>query len=131
MIKIYVSPSCLSSKKVIQFFEKHNIPYIKRNIIQNPLTDSEIKLLLQFVPNGINDIISTRAKFIKTHAVNIENLTMLQVFSLIKNSPTVLKRPIILQENQRRIQVGYNEDEIELFLRGNIGTEFDDYSEIF
>lgn len=131
MIKIYVSPSCLSSKKVIQFFEKHNIPYIKRNIIQNPLTDSEIKLLLQFVPNGINDIISTRAKFIKTHAVNIENLTMLQVFSLIKNSPTVLKRPIILQENKKRIQVGYNEDEIELFLRGNVENEFDDYSKIF
>ena len=131
MIKIYISPSCLSSKKVIQFFDKHKIPYIKRNIIHNPLNDTEIKLLLRFVPNGVGDIISTRAKFIKTHAINIEKLTMLQVFDLIKTSPTVLKRPIIIQENKQRIQIGYNEDEIELFLRGSIENEFEDSCEIF
>ncbi len=131
MIKIYVSPSCLSSKKVIQFFDKHKIPYVKRNIIQNPLTESEIKSLLQFVPNGINDIVSNRAKFIKTHAINIENLRMEEIYNLIKNSPTVLKRPIILQENKKRIQIGYNEDEIEIFLRGNLENELDDYCKIF
>lgn len=131
MIKIYVSPSCLSSKKVINFFEKHKIPYIKRNIIQNPLTDSEIKLLLQFVPNGVDDIISSRAKYIKTHAVNIERLTMLEVFDLVKKWPTILKRPIILQESKQRIQIGYNEDEIELFLRENLENEFDNSLEIF
>lgn len=131
MIKIYVSPSCLSSKKVIQFFEKHKIPYIKHNIIQNPLTESEIKVLLQLAPNGVHDIVSSRAKFIKTHAVNIEMLRMNDIYDLIKNSPTVLKRPIILQEDKKRIQIGYNEDEIELFLRDSLEKEFDDYYKIF
>lgn len=123
MIKVYISPSCLSSKKVMQFFDKNKISYIKRNIIKEPLSESEIKSLLHFAPNGICDIISTRAKLIKFHAINIENLRLSELYSLIQNSPTVLKRPIILEENTERLQVGYNEDEIELFLRSNSDNE--------
>ncbi|MGL5268333.1 MAG: Spx/MgsR family RNA polymerase-binding regulatory protein [Spiroplasma sp.] len=131
MIKVYVSPSCLSSKKVIQFFEKNNIPFIKRNIIQYPLSNSEIKVLLQLAPNGVADIISTRAKFIKLHAINIENLKLSQIYEMIKTSPTILKRPIILQEDQKRIQIGYNEDEIELFLRSNFDNQDNNQCKIF
>lgn len=131
MIKIYVSPSCISSKKVIQFFNKNNIPFEKINIIQTPPTKEEIKVLLQLAPNGITDIISTRAKFIKTHVVNIENLKLSDLYTLIKTTPTILKRPIILEENRNRLQIGYHEDEIELFLRTNADNEFKDQCKIF
>lgn len=131
MIKVYISPSCLSSKKVIHFFEKHNIPHVKRNIIQNPLTESEIKTLLQIAPNGVHDIISSRAKYIKHHAINIENLRLSEVYYLIHNSPTVLKRPIIVEEDKQRIQIGYNEDEIELFLRSTSDNQVNDQYKIF
>lgn len=123
MIKVYVSPNCQSSKKVIQFFKKNNIPYVKRNIIKYPLTESEIKTLLQLAPNGVNDIISIRAKFIKNHVIHIENLRMSDIYDLVKKEPTVLRRPIILQEEKQRIQFGYHEDEIELFLRDSINDE--------
>lgn len=131
MIKVYVSPSCLSSKKVIQFFEKNNIPYVKRNIIQYPLSDSEIKLLLQLSPNGVSDIISSRAKYIKFHAINIENLKLSQIYEMIKTTPSILKRPIILEESKQRIQIGYNEDEIELFLRNNFDNQDNSQCKIF
>lgn len=131
MIKVYVSPSCLSSKKVMQFFDKNNISYIKRNIIKEPLSESEIKTLLQFAPNGLSDIISARAKLIKLHVVKIENLKLSQIYQLIAKTPTVLKRPIILQENKERLQVGYNEDEIELFLRNENDNETNEQCEFF
>lgn len=131
MIKVYVSPSCLSSKKVMQFFDQNNISYIKRNIIKEPLTESEIKVLLQFAPNGLSDIISSRAKLIKLHAVKIENLKLSQIFTLIKKTPTILRRPIILQENKERMQIGYNEDEIELFLRNDNENENNEQCEFY
>lgn len=131
MIKVYVSPSCLSSRKVTQFFDKNKISYIKRNIFKEPLSEEEIKSLLQFAPNGIHDIISERAKYIKVHAINIEKLKLSQVYALIKRSPTILKRPIILQEKHEYVQVGYNEDEIELFLRTEIDNENSEQCEFF
>ncbi|MBE4703771.1 Spx/MgsR family RNA polymerase-binding regulatory protein [Spiroplasma platyhelix] len=131
MIKVYVSPSCLSSKKVMQFFDKNNISYIKRNIIKEPLTESEIKVLLRFATNGINDIISSRAKLIKHHVFNIESLKLSQIYHLISTSPTVLKRPLILQENKERLQIGYNEDEIEIFLRNDSNNENNEQCEFF
>lgn len=131
MIKVYVSPSCLSSKKVIQFFEKNNIPFVKRNIIQYPLSISEIKLLLQLSRNGISDIISSRAKYIKFHSINIENLRLSQIYEMIKATPSILKRPIILEESKEIMQIGYNEDEIELFLRNNFDNQDNSQCKIF
>lgn len=120
MKKIYFSPSCSSSRKTIQFFDEHNIGYIKHNIIKEPLTNQEIKTLLQLAPNGVNDIISAKSKFIKVHAVNIENLRLPEIYQLIKDEPRILKRPIIVDLTNKKIQVGYNEDEIEIFLRSNL-----------
>lgn len=120
MKKIYFSPSCSSSRKTFQFFDQHSITYIKHNIIKEPLTENEIKMLLQLAPNGVNDIISEKAKFIKVHAVNIEALRLPEIYQLIKDEPRILKRPIIVDLVNKKIQVGYNEDEIEIFLRSNL-----------
>ncbi len=120
MKKIYFSPSCSSSRKAIQFFNEHNINYIAKNILKDPLTDQEIKTLLQFAPNGVNDIISTKAKYIKVHAINIEALRLPEIYQLIKDEPRILKRPIIVDLVNKKIQIGYNEDEIEIFLRSNL-----------
>lgn len=131
MLKVYVSPCCISSKKVIQFFEKNKISFVKRNIIKEPLSENEIKILLKCAPNGLNDIISSRAKLIKLHSVKIENLRLSQIYHLIKNEPTVLKRPLILEENKELLQVGYNEDQIEIFLRNENDNENIEQCEFF
>ncbi|MDQ7983047.1 MAG: Spx/MgsR family RNA polymerase-binding regulatory protein [Spiroplasma sp.] len=120
MKKIYFSPSCSSSKKTFQFFDQHNIGYIKHNIITEPLTENEIKMLLQLAPNGVNDIISSKAKFIRVHNINIEKLRLPKVYQLIMIEPKILKRPIIVDLVSKKIQIGYNEDEIEIFLRSNL-----------
>ncbi|MCL6429085.1 Regulatory protein Spx [Spiroplasma sp. JKS002669] len=120
MKKIYFSSSCSSSRKTIKFFNEHNISYTAKNIIKDSLTDQEIKTLLQFAPNGVNDIIATKAKYIKTHAINIETLRLPEIYQLIKDEPRILKRPIIVDFEKKKIQVGYNEDEIEIFLRSNL-----------
>ena len=64
--------------------------------------------------NGTEDIISARSKIVKESGVDIESMTMKELLKFIQQNPSVLKRPIIVDD--RKIQVGYNSDEIRVFI---------------
>ncbi|MGI6734646.1 MAG: Spx/MgsR family RNA polymerase-binding regulatory protein [Bacilli bacterium] len=114
MIKIYTSPSCSSCRKVKQWFDEQQIPYEEHNIFSASLSETELKEILYKSENGTDDIISTRSKVIKEKNIDINDLTMSEVVQFIKENPSVLKRPIMVDTN--RIQVGYNSEEIMTFI---------------
>ena len=114
MIKIYVSPSCSSCKKVKQWFDEQKIPYEEKNILATPLKEEELKDILTKSENGTSDIISNRSKVIKEQKVDVEGMTISEMITFIRNNPTVLKRPIMVDDH--RIQVGYNKEEITTFI---------------
>lgn len=114
MIKIYVSPSCSSCKKVKKWFTEQNIPFEEKNILNKPLKEDELKEILEKSENGTTDIISTRSKVIKENNVDVENMTISEMIKFIRENPSVLKRPIMVDDH--RIQVGYNEEEITTFI---------------
>jgi regulatory protein spx len=64
--------------------------------------------------NGFEDIISTRSNVFKELNVDLEKMKTNELIDFIVNNPSVLKRPIIVTDYE--IQVGYNDDDIELFL---------------
>lgn len=114
MIKIYVSPSCSSCKKVKKWFTEQNIPFEEKNILNKPLKEDELKEILEKSENGTTDIISTRSKVIKENNVDVEDMTISEMIKFIRENPSVLKRPIMVDDH--RIQVGYNEEEITTFI---------------
>ena len=65
--------------------------------------------------DGTDEIISTRSKVIQEQKIDIDSMSFKELLSFIKQNPTILKRPIIV--NDTSIQVGYNADEIEIFER--------------
>ena len=114
MVTLFTSPSCTSCRKARAWLQEHDIPYQERNIFSKPLTDDEIKEILQMTENGTEEIISKRSKAYKKLNVDLNELPLKQLFALIEKNPGILRRPIILDE--KRLQVGYNEDEIRRFL---------------
>ena len=58
--------------------------------------------------------ISKRSKIIKEGNIDVDNMTIKELIEFIRQNPTVLKRPLIL--NDRLLQVGYNEEEIRVFI---------------
>lgn len=114
MIKIYTSPSCSSCRKVKQWFDEQQIPYEEHNIFSASLSEAELKEILYKSENGTDDIISTRSKVIKEKNIDVNDLTMSELVRFIKDNPSVLKRPIMVDTN--RIQVGYNSEEIMTFI---------------
>ena len=120
MVTLYTSPSCTSCRKAKAWLEEHDIPYKERNIFSEPLSIEEIKEILRMTEDGTDEIISTRSKSFQKLDVNLETLPLQDLFQLIQDNPGLLRRPIIIDE--KRLQVGYNEDEIRRFLPRRVRT---------
>lgn len=114
MIRIYTSPSCSSCRKVKKWFEEENIPYIEKNIFVATLKEEELKDILAKSLNGTDDIISTKSKIVKEQGLDVNSMTVKELIAFIQKNPSVLKRPIIVDDH--RIQVGYNPEEIRTFI---------------
>ena len=120
MVTLYTSPSCTSCRKAKSWLEEHEIPYTDRNIFSEPLSMEEIKEILRMTEDGTDEIISTRSKTFQKLDVNLDTMPLQDLFKLIKENPGLLRRPIIIDE--KRLQVGYNEDEIRRFLPRRVRT---------
>ncbi|WP_057896744.1 transcriptional regulator SpxA [Liquorilactobacillus oeni] len=114
MVTLYTSPSCTSCRKARAWLRKHDISFKERNIFSEPLSINEIKQILQMTEDGTEEIISKRSKAYQKLNIDLDELPLKQLFDLIQKNPGLLRRPIILDE--KRLQVGYNEDEIRRFL---------------
>ena len=114
MVTLYTSPSCTSCRKAKAWLQENGIPFKERNIFSEPLNIDEIKNILRMTEDGTEDIISKRSKAYSKLNVDLDELPMKQLYKLISKNPGVLRRPIIVDE--KRLQVGYNEDEIRRFL---------------
>ena len=114
MVDLYVSPSCTSCRKARAWLEKHDIPVKERNIFSEPLIKKEILKILRMTENGTEEIISTRSRAFQQLKINLDDLSIDQLLDLVEKNPSLLRRPIIMDD--RRLQVGYNEDEIRRFL---------------
>ncbi|GEK06278.1 Spx/MgsR family RNA polymerase-binding regulatory protein [Schleiferilactobacillus harbinensis] len=114
MVTLFISPSCTSCRKARAWLQQHNIPFVERNIFTDPLNKAEIMNILRMTEDGTEEIISTRSKVFQELGINLDDLTIDALLDLVQQHPGLLRRPIILDD--KRLQVGYNEDEIRRFL---------------
>ncbi|MGO2698081.1 MAG: transcriptional regulator Spx [Enterococcus faecalis] len=114
MIKLYTSPSCTSCRKAKSWLIEQELPFEERNIFSSPLNKEEIKEILCLTETGTEEIISTRSKVYEKLNVDFDELSFNELIELIEKHPTLLRRPIILDE--RHLQVGYNQDDIHQFI---------------
>lgn len=114
MIKIYTSPSCSSCRKVKKWFDEQEIPYEEKNIFSPSLSVTDLKEILVKSENGTDDIISERSKIVQQNHINFDEMKISELLEFIKENPSVLKRPIIVDTS--RIQVGYNDEDITSFI---------------
>ena len=114
MVTIFITPSCTSCRKAKAWFDEHQISYKERNILSEKLKLDEIRNILQFTEDGTDEIISTKSKAFQKLNINIDSLSLRELYTIIEENPGLLRRPLILDE--KRLQVGFNEEEIRSFL---------------
>ena len=118
MIKIYTISSCTSCKKAKTWLNAHQLPYKEQNLGKEPLTKEEILAILTKTESGIESIVSSKNRYAKALNCNIEDLSLSEVIDLIQENPRILKSPILIDD--KRLQVGYKEDDIRTFLPRSI-----------
>ncbi|MFS0779566.1 transcriptional regulator SpxA [Neobacillus sp. 3P2-tot-E-2] len=114
MVTLYLSPSCTSCRRAKAWFDEHQIPYKERNILSEKLSADEIKDILRYTEDGTDEIISTKSKAFQKLNINIDSLSLRELYKLINENPGLLRKPLIMDE--KRLQVGFNEEEIRSFL---------------
>lgn len=114
MIKIYYSPSCSSCRKVRKWFDDQKIPHQDKDIFSGSLNEADLKEIISKSIDGTDDIISPRSKIVSENKINFDDMTISELIAFIKKNPSVLRRPIIVDD--RKVQVGYNEEEIRTFI---------------
>lgn len=118
MILLYTSPGCASCRKAKQWLKDNNLPFVEKNIFTTLLKEDEIKYLLQRTENGTEDIISTRSKVFQEMNVNLDDMNLNELVQFIRDNPSIMKRPIIL--NEKSLVIGYDDDEITSFVPSEV-----------
>ena len=118
MIKIYTVSSCTSCKKAKTWLNAHQLIYKEQNLGKEPLTKEEILTILSKTDNGVESIVSKKNRYAKALNCDIDELSVSEVIDLIQENPRILKSPILIDD--KRLQVGYKEDDIRAFLPRSI-----------
>jgi len=113
-VTIYTQSSCSSSRKALKWLKENNITFTEKRITSQPLTLAEFKNILSMTEDGTDEIIAINSNDFKNLDVDIEQLSIQQLFELIQKHPRMLRSPILLDE--KRIQIGYNEMDIRRFI---------------
>lgn len=114
MITLYASPSCTSCRKAKSWLEENDLEYVEKNIFHDPLTKRQIRRILSLTEEGTKEIISYRSQAYEDLEIDLDSLSMNELLDLFVNEPSLIRRPIIMDD--RRLQIGYNEEDIRCFL---------------
>lgn len=117
MIVMYTSQGCSSCRKAKQYMKDNHLKFIEKDIERNELNEKEIRYLLSRSDNGSEDLISQRSKVIKEGNMDIDSMNINELVRFICDNPTVLKRPIIIDNHD--MITGYDEDQISIFKKNN------------
>ena len=114
MVTLFLSPSCTSCRKARAWLNRHDVVFQEHNIMTSPLSRDELLKILSYTENGTEDIISTRSEVFQKLDIDVDELSVSELINLISKNPSLLRRPIIM--DNKRMQIGFNEDEIRAFL---------------
>ena len=113
-VTIYTQSSCSSSRKALKWLNENKITYTEKRITSQPLTLAEFKTILSMTEDGTDEIIATNSNDFKNLQIDIEQLSIKELYNLIQTHPRMLRSPILMDD--KRIQIGYNEMDIRRFI---------------
>ncbi len=124
MVVIYTAPGCAGCRKAKQWLKDNNIEFVEKNIFKALLDEKEIKYLLSRCENGTEDIVSVRSKAFQNLQKDLDDYSMSELIKLIQENPSILRRPLMLSENN--LIIGYDDDEIPALIPSSAIRSFDE-----
>ncbi|MEY8443179.1 Spx/MgsR family RNA polymerase-binding regulatory protein [Lactococcus ileimucosae] len=114
MIKIYTVAGCSSSRKAKRWLLNNGITFKEINLLTDDIKKEDFLEILALTEHGTEEIVSMRSHAYKSLSLDLEQFSLNSMITIMKENRTILRRPLILDEN--RLQIGYNNDDIRKFL---------------
>lgn len=109
-LTFYSYPSCTSCRKTKHWLKAHNVNFQEKHLFRETPTIEELKHILELTTEGIDEILATRSQTYKDLNIDIDELSLSEVLTLMHEEPKLLRRPIIT--DGKKLIVGYNPQEL-------------------
>ncbi|UPG65839.1 Spx/MgsR family RNA polymerase-binding regulatory protein [Metabacillus endolithicus] len=109
-LMFYSYPSCTSCRKTKHWLKAHNVTFHERHLFRDTPSIDELKQILSLTTEGIDEILATRSQTYKDLNIDVNELSLSEVLTLMHQEPKLLRRPIITDGN--KLIVGYNPQEL-------------------
>lgn len=96
MIKILHNNSCSKSRGILEFLDENNVPFEIIDIIEDPLSETEIKTVLRKLNMGVHEIIRKNDPLFKEKYSN-ENFSDEEWIKVLTQNPDLIQRPILIK----------------------------------
>lgn len=96
MIKVLFNSSCSKSVAVLEHLDENGVPFEIINIVENPLSELEIKTVLKKLNLGVHEIIRKNEKLFKEQFQD-KDLSDEEWISVLAKNPELIQRPILIK----------------------------------
>lgn len=103
---IYSVPSSTSCRKTKVWLHENGIPFEERHLYKTPPSTAELLEFLKKSRDGMDEILAKRSFQFRGVEKEIEDMTVMELLSLLTHKPELLKRPIVT--DGENVVVGYN-----------------------
>jgi len=114
-ITFFTYPSSTSAIKTKAWLKEHGVPYEERHLLKNPPTVEELREIAKLTSEGMDELLATRSQQFKQLGIDINELTVSQLLTLLSENPHLLKKPIIT--DGENLIVGYNSEALANILK--------------
>ena len=98
MIKSFGYTKCTSCRKTNARLAESGVEHRFRDFFKDRFTKQELEQLLDRIEKKPSDVLSRRSKVFKSDTARIEGMSESELLQEMVNEPTLLRRPIVVDE---------------------------------
>lgn len=102
-VQIFHNPRCSKSRQTLALLEENGVKPEIIEYLKTPPTIEELKLVVSKLNVSVRDIIRTKESEYKEIGLNNSELTEHQVLQALVNTPKLIERPIVINNDKAAI----------------------------
>ncbi|RSD27427.1 Spx/MgsR family RNA polymerase-binding regulatory protein [Mesobacillus subterraneus] len=107
-LTFYSYPSCTSCRKTKKWLVTNSVKFKERHLFKDTPTKKELMEILTLTTDGLDELLATRGETFKSLGVDVGELPLSEVVTLMINEPKLLRRPILT--DGKKLVIGFNPD---------------------
>lgn len=96
LVKVLHNGNCSKSNAVLEYLDENGVPFEIINIVEDPLSELEIKTVLKKLNQSVFHIIRKTDKLYLENFAN-KNLSEEEWIKVLAENPSLIQRPIIIK----------------------------------